>query len=411
VTTSNTSEAAAPAAEAPSRYRWVIVSQLWLHQILTQGMPTAISVLLIKLQADLDFGTVEAGWLGSARFAGQLLVFPASFAIIRFAPTRLYGFLLLSIGLAPLMGGWAPSYLVLLLAQIVFSLGFSLSQVPASLMRSRWIPPRELATVWGIGNAMTAVGQSAMLFGIPLIAGALGGWRGVMIVVGVLSLVSAVLWWLTARERPLASHSNGPSRGFEALRRREFYILGFATVGGGTAYTSSILFLPKYLAEERGMSLIVAGSVTAALPLAGLLANLTSGLLSDRIGLRKVFIWPAGLVLPPLYYLAFSDLPVPLLVGVVFLVGYFAWLPFPVLTSIPFELPGIRPTEVAVGQALVNALLGIGIILGPVLVGQVAVAAGSLHAGLLTLVALPLLFAIGCLWLPETGSRARRTAS
>jgi predicted MFS family arabinose efflux permease len=393
------------ALEPPSPYRWVIVAQLWLHQVVMQGMPTAIAVLLVRLQADLHFGTIEAGWLGSARTAGQLLVFPASMFIVRFAPTRLYGALVVAVGLATLAAGWAPSFWLLFAAQIAFSVGFSLAQVPASLLRSRWIPPQELATVWGIGNAMTAVGQSALLFGIPLVAAFLGGWRGVMQVTALVSLAAGALWAVTARERPLAVAPGPRPRAFEALKRREFYILGLITVGGATAYTASILFLPTYLVRERGLTLPVAGSVTAALPLAGLLANLTSGLLSDRVGRRKVFIWPVGLALPPLYFLAFSAIPIPALVVVVFLVGYCAWLPFPVLTAIPFELPGVRPAEVAVGQALVQALTGLGILVGPLLVGQVAVMTGSLRGGLLSLVALPVLFAIGCLWLPETGRR------
>jgi hypothetical protein len=76
--------------------------------------------------------------------------------------------------------------------------------------------------------------------------------------------------------------------------------------------------------------------------------------------------------------------------------------------AIPYELPGIEAAEVAVGQALVQAVSGAGILAGPVVASIVADATGSYGAGLLALSGLPILFTLGCLVLPETGPAARR---
>ena len=66
----------------------------------------------------------------------------------------------------------------------------------------------------------------------------------------------------------------------------------------------------------------------------------------------------------------------------------------------------LTPAEIAVGQALMQAVSGIGILCGPVIVGQIAAAAGSLRPGMIVIGLFPVLFALTCLSLPETGPKA-----
>ncbi|MFA7249062.1 MAG: MFS transporter [Dehalococcoidia bacterium] len=389
-------------------YRWVVIGQIWLHQMLAQITMAGLGVLLLGIAAELQFGTTEAGWLGSTRTVGQLVVFPASFLAVRFAPKRLYTILTFTLGLTMLLGGFAPGFWALFLAQVVFSLAFALAQVPGSLLRTQWVPSRELGRVWGAGNALNAVAQTAALVGIPLILDAVGGWRGVFRLGGALTLLAAAGWAITGRERG-DLHAHGPESSFAAMRRPEFYLLGLASLGGATAYLATLLFLPTFLVHERGLTLAAAGFISAVFPAAGLASNILAGLLSDRVGRRKPFIWPAGLILPPLYFLAVAPIPVGLLVPVVFLLGFFAWLPFPALNSIAYELPRVRPAEIAVGQALMQAVAGAGILVGPVIVGQIASVAGSLRIGIAAIGLAPILFAVTCLWIPDTGPKARAT--
>lgn len=398
---------------ARPRFRWAIVGQLWLHQILALVATSGLGVLLIAMEHDLQFGTTGAGWLGSARTVGQFLVFPASFLMVRAAAKRSYSLLLVLMSLAMLLSTFAGTYALLLVGQVLFSLGLALSQVPAALLRMQWVEPGEMARVWGIGNALSAISQSAALALIPFALVMLGGWRQIFAVMTGALVLAWVGWQLTARERAVASGDHAVQRrraDFGALKRSEFYLLGLTTMGGGTAYTAAIIFLPLYFVHDRGMSLAAAGSITAVLPAAGLLSNLSAGFLSDRMGVRKLFIWPAGLVLPFLYFAALSPLPVPIEIGVVFAVGYFAWFPFPILMAMPYELPGIRGEDVAVGQALVQAVSGMGIVVGPIVASYIANATGSYGDGILALSVLPVLFTVGSVFLPETGSRARARA-
>ena len=89
-----------------------------LAQITFMGL----GVMLIAISTDLGFGASEAGWLGATRTVGQTVVFPLSFLAVRFGPKRLYGALTLTMGVAMLLGGLAPSFAMLLVSREIFRL-------------------------------------------------------------------------------------------------------------------------------------------------------------------------------------------------------------------------------------------------------------------------------------------------
>lgn len=60
------------------RYRWVIIVQLWLHQELAFLLSSTMGILLPAIRADIPFGMLGLGWLGSARSAAQCLNLPSS---------------------------------------------------------------------------------------------------------------------------------------------------------------------------------------------------------------------------------------------------------------------------------------------------------------------------------------------
>lgn len=396
------------------RYRWVVIGQMILKQSLGPFMFSSLGVLLPSMQKDLGFGVIETGWLGSARTVGSLLVFFASIMLVRFNPVRTSGILVFALAGALLISGTATSFWPVLAGMVIYSFAMSFGQVPFNMVRQQWIPPREMATVAGAALAMGTVSQSLGLAVVPLILAAVGGWRTIFIGNAVLMVLIGVAWFATARERVTESYlrarqrDTGLSAARAVLRRREFYVLGLAVLGGATAFTSNLLFLPLFFVHERGFSLQTAGSITAVIPLGGLLVNLTAGVISDRIGLRKPLIWPSGFALPILWFVMLMPLPPVVLVPVAFIAGAFVFLPFPALQAIPLEIPGLSPAERAIGQAFQMGISTVGILLGPIVVSNVVHATGSYRTGLLPLLLLPTLFIWTMFFLPETGPRARR---
>ncbi len=394
------------------RYRWVIVGQMIVQQQLGPVVFSSLGVLLPSMREELHFGIIESGWLGSARTVGNLAVFAASIVLVRFGPIRMFNAFALLLAGALLMVGFAPTYYVALGGLALYSFGVSFGQIPANMIRQQWIAPREMATVAGVMLSLQTVAQIAGLAIVPLILSAVGGWRNIFIGNAGVLLIIATAWFFTARERitPSYARARRQDRGLSAagvvLRRREFYVLGLAVLGGATAFTTNLLFLPSYFVHERGFSLQTAGSITAVIPLGGLVINGVAGFISDRIGLRKPLIWPSGIALPICWYIMLSPVSEPVLILTAFITGCFVFLPFPSLQTIPLEIPGLSPAERAIGQALQMSIVTVGILAGPIIVSTIADSTGSYRTGLMPLLLLPTLFVWTSMFMKETGPKA-----
>ncbi|MCX6024238.1 MAG: MFS transporter, partial [Chloroflexi bacterium] len=196
--TAQASSSVAPsAADHYPRYRWAMVTQLWLHQAFGFVIFSGLGILLPSLHQDLSCGPAQACLVSAARTVGQVMVFPASIFLVRYPPNRVYGTFLAIAALMAFATGLAPGLPILMGGLFVYSLAVAWSQVPGALVRLQWVPPRELATVQGISQGVGAVGQTFAFAAIPFLLGAVGGWRGVFfIVAGMLAVFSAV-WRLS----------------------------------------------------------------------------------------------------------------------------------------------------------------------------------------------------------------------
>ena len=298
-----TTQVASPTTgEEYPRYRWVLVSQVWMHWAFGQMIFQTLGIFLPAMQADLGFGPAEAGWLGSLRAVGQLLLFPASIVLVRFSPYWVYGVLLTVAAVAQFFQGAAPGLAVLMIALVIHGIAISWTQITGAFVRLQWVPPKELGTVTGMQMAAGAVTATVLLAGGPVLI-AQFGWRAVVLMMDGMLALLALLWWMTKRERVTERYEAAMNAKFEwqnvvtTLRRREFWLLGGAIMGGGGTYFTTVTFLPSYFTADRGMALTTAGAIVSLIPIGGLVASLTTGFLSDRLGAAEtvhLVRWPGA---------------------------------------------------------------------------------------------------------------------
>ena len=79
---------------------------------------------------------------------------------------------------------------------------------------------------------------------------------------------------------------------------------------------------------------------------------------------------------------------------------------WPVLATVPFQLPDIRPREVAVANTMTSTMTSAGFVLGPLIAGFLQDALGDLKLALIILSFTPLSLTVSALFLrrPPTGA-------
>lgn len=403
------------AQEVYPRYRWVIIGLSILFMEASGITIFSLGMLLPAMRRDLGFSPLQAGWLGSINaFVPTLLAILMSVWLVRFSPKRVLSLAMGLCGGFAMLQGLAPTYWLLLAGRGFYALAGTAVQPSLALLRLQWVPKNEMATVIGLQSGLANVSQSIGFMLTPFLLLFFGTWRLILALYGLLIMGVALLWTGLGRERITPAYqqamaSTGPrAPAWTALRHKEVWMCGACLFGNIIPWIAVLTFWPTYLVQERGFSLATAGFAISLLPMGGIVASFTSGFISDRIGLRRPVIWPAGLVSPFVYLGMLSPLPPQVLAGLSFLVGYLAYAPVPAVMSIPYELPGMRPAEVPVGLAAMQTVMALASTVGPLLAGTVTQLSGSLHTGLLVCSLLPVSLVIVGLLMPETGPKARR---
>jgi MFS transporter, NNP family, nitrate/nitrite transporter len=252
---------------------------------------------------------------------------------------------------------------------------------------SKWFPPEKQGFalgVYGMGN----FGQSIAVFGVPVLAAALGSWRPVCFAFAALSAIWAVLFYLLARDaaagtpKPLGEMIGVLGRSPMAWVLSLFY---FLTFGGFVAMS---VYLPTLLRDVFGLSPTDAGARTAGFVILATIARPAGGVLSDRFGGARVLVPVFGALALLALLMAAGGMPL-------FTVGALGGaLALGAGNGAVFKLvPQHFAKETATVTGLVGAFGGLGGFFPPLALGVIRDATGSYALGFLLLAA----FAAVCL--------------
>ncbi|AOJ07223.1 MFS transporter [Burkholderia mayonis] len=247
-------------------------------------------VLGIQLREDLHLNATEFGLLTSTPvLTGALMRLPLGAWTDRFGG-RIVMTVLLVICAVPV---YAVSYATELWQFLL--IGLFLGCVGASFAVgtpyvARFFPPQRRGLAMGVFGAGTA-GAAVNLFVTPLLLAAYG-WRFVPRVYAVALVITAAIFWLASAPDPGAGAQKGAwLDSFKVLRDPRVWKLCqyySITFGGFTALS---LWIPQYLKNGYGMSLVAASAFAAGFSLPGSVLRALGGGLSDRYGSHAVTWW------------------------------------------------------------------------------------------------------------------------
>lgn len=301
------------------RYRWLIFWIMAVSYVFVYFHRLCPAVVAVDLQKTFQASAGFMGLLASAYFYPYAIMqFPAGLLTDSLGPRKTVTFFMVIAGAGSLIFGLAPSMEVALVARILVGLGVSMVFITAMKVLSQWFRVREFAFMTAILAAMGGVGALTAATPLALMTGWVG-WRVSFEIIGVATLVMALLVWTFVRNRPqdmgwpsLAEIDHvGPGSSalpliipvwegaLRVLTDRYFWpVAVWFFFLAGVFFSFGGLWAGPYFMHVYGMSRAEAGNVLNMIALGLIVGSPLVSMLSDRVfhSRKKLLVLATALV-------------------------------------------------------------------------------------------------------------------
>lgn len=361
-----------------------------------------------------DFGwsrtQVTSGNALSKLLVGPLFGFMAGWVVDRFGPRRLMmaGILMAGIaliGLAHMTSLWM-FYAFYLLNALGYVCG---GPLPNQVLLSRWFDTSR-GKAMGFAYLGIGIGGYLVLILSPRLVAAFG-WRGALLVLGILIIALAMPLAFFIRDEPeTVSAPGGSPRAANVatvapmggiFRNPAFYLLTLGSMCSIGAVGGTNQHLKLFLSLDLKFSQTAAASVAATVLASSIAGRLLMGWLADRMPRKHVMLMIYGLIAASIPLLFFAGSPAALYAfAVIFGLGLGGeYMIIPLMAA---ELFGVKVLGRLLGVILTAD--GVAEATFPMLVGYLRDATGSYRTGFVLLIAVALTGTIAIAWLPRRTS-------
>ena len=370
------------AVTGSKRIRWALLVLLFFSTVMNYLDRQALSILATTMQVDLRMSDLAYAHVVQL----FLLAYTCAYLFAGRMTDRLGSKIALTIfaawwSIANLLSGLARTVGELGAARFALGLGEPGNYTVGSKVVSEHFPPRERGLAFGIYTAGAMVGAT---LAPPLIGGLAltHGWRAAFIATGAAGLLWTLIWWLVHprenRPAPSSLRTEGILWG-ALLRDRSMWLLVLSRAIADPVWYFYLFWFPKYLNDERGMTLASTAALAWIVYLAADIGSLGGGAISSRLVARgmepvrsRLVAMTMAAVIAPVGIFAALHPSLPLLFAIASCVA-FAHLVFQI--NISALVVDLYPTRYI---ATVFGLIGAGSAFGGMLSTQVV---GWLVAG------------------------------
>ncbi|MFQ5933460.1 MAG: MFS transporter [Dehalococcoidia bacterium] len=371
-----------------SSYRWVVIITWMVAHIWGFITIESLGFLLPSMREELGLTPIQEGLLGGAPLIGVVfLAIPSSLFLSRLSPKRLTTItLLIGAGLLAFQG-WAPVFGVLLVGRFLFGLSTVAREPARALLMRQWIQLKEIVVANASMNLLWGVSAVSFIF-IPIILELLDdSWRNTIYLFAAISLGLTLAWQVIGKERITREYASDVASTERSLitsifRYKELWLIGIGVVGIDIGFGALAVFWPSYMLDTYDFSLQMTAVIWAISGLASAVSALGVSLIAQKTGKRRPFLTIAGvfITLTTIGMLFTGYLPYLVLLAIA---QGLAFSIFPILMTIPFELPNIKPREIAVANGFIETFFVAGAMLGPVLAGGIQQISDDLRLALI----------------------------
>ncbi len=310
---------------------------------------------------------------------GSIIRLPMGMLADRFGGRIVFGLLLLFIALPAFMLSEVHLYSSLLFWALLLGMAGTSFSVGIAFT-SKWFPPQKQGMALGIYGAGN-IGQSLALFGIPLLAGLLGGWQMTYRAFALVALIYGVLFLAFARNAPVQTQPKSFGDMMKVLATHPMaWLLSlfyFVTFGGFVALS---IGLPKLLQEIFHLTKEDAGLRVAGFVVVATLMRPLGGVLSDKMGGAKLLA--AVFAGAALFALGMTQMQIaPFTIGALGVAAFIGLGNGAVFKLVPQYFAGDTGTV----TGLVGAVGGLGGFFPPLILGVIKTQTGSYVLGFVLL--------------------------
>lgn len=360
---------------ADNRYRWNILGLatfcILTFGIIFQSIPPLIGILVDVLNVSY----ARAGALmGLFTFASIFLSLPGGMLADRYGARNVGLVALVSMALGTAIVALGGSYGVIALGRLVAGIGAAVLLVVAPKIITSWFFDREIGLSMGIFNIAMPLGTILALNFMGVIAYRFT-WQVSIWTSFTVSILALCLFLALYRSRNTGKEVTPEPTGLRTMTKQAgggVWLVGISWGLFNAGIISFFTYAPDYFLS-RGADIARAG-LLASYPMWGsiVLAPLV-GMLIDRLGSKWLFVSIGSGGIAVLLYLIphFTNQAAMLSLSI----GVFIALLTPAIFSLPAELLSERLMGFAFG--ILGTTLGIGISVGPYIVGSLRDATGD----------------------------------
>jgi len=375
----------------------------------------SVPPLLNQIMLELHLNNAQAGLV----YSSPLIAFVAfvnvgGFISDKMGPVRVAGIGTSIMGVGSLLRGTSTDFSTLLMFSLLTGVGFGLAVPNLPKLTAAIFSQKLIGVATGVYTACLTIAEGiAVALTLPIAISLFNSWRNAVYFWSAMELFATMLWWLilgSSRfivrkdqliQKPQFQVNSGKVNPF--WKNRGIWFLGIMFSIDNLLYYALIGWLPTMF-FERGMSELIAALVTSSMIFFSIPALFLAPFFSDKIGLRKPFLWLSFLIMA-VSCLSFLIVPLNL-----------SWISsaiFGISSSIPFVLGFVLPIELVesenIGKAsgIVLSIAYLGAILGPWFTGYIKDITTEFTYAVVIISVISIIAACFALAMPETGWKRR----
>jgi sugar phosphate permease len=266
-------------------YPYTVLLITWLGWVSIYLVKSVVPPLLPVLSAELGLSHAEAGLLETAYLIGYIAAkMPAGSLSERLGPRRLLAASMVGYGTASAATMWARGFADIFVLRLLVGLFQGVHLPVANALLSDRFGDRQGKAI-GFNESGPNVGNT---LAYPLTVSILSAWswRAAFLVLSLPAFALAAAALLLMRDEPRRPSEEAVHEGSVWSYWR--VLLPYAVAHGvyNLVLRAAFTFTPSFLVEYRGMDVASAGVLAAVLPLAGILAKVSSGFIAEKAGRR-----------------------------------------------------------------------------------------------------------------------------